>query len=461
MLPLVVLCGWLELRAWRRGVQRGSAVALLGRGIVVLTVAWLAILLTSRGNLERWRIDWWGTLAGGAWTLTLLAESWIRRIPPTCRRLAGQLALALSLSVLLGEGTLRAWASISPRLLFMRGAIDVSQRIESNRIEPGSLYMGLPLNSRGYLDEEFGPRRAGIARVVSISDSFGSGPVLRSQHFTAVAEQALEGIEVLNLGIPCVGPVEYAHLLVEEGLPLEPDLVLVNVFVGNDVSDVWTDPWGERSLLPSFFNPENVLLIQVPKRLLNLQRERRRGGLPRQIAPSFPIQTQAEIEQAFPWVIDPLLEPPQFSQAAFLELERFRARVLLREAGIDRYRDVVRWLAWMRDRADPVPLVVMILPDEFQVEDELRAHCLASLNAQPAEVDRAQRLLRSLCAEEGLPVLDLLPAMLAVPPLADGRRHLYRLRDTHFNSRGCRVAGLELARFLADQLELPARTTQQ
>jgi hypothetical protein len=45
-------------------------------------------------------------------------------------------------------------------------------------------------------------------------------------------------------------------------------------------------------------------------------------------------------------------------------------------------------------------------------------------------------------------VLDLPPPLRAVPPLADGRRHLYHLRDTHFNARGNRAAGWALAEFV-------------
>ena len=38
----------------------------------------------------------------------------------------------------------------------------------------------------------------------------------------------------------------------------------------------------------------------------------------------------------------------------------------------------------------------------------------------------------------------------AVPPLTDGWRHVYHLRDTHFNVRGNRVAGEALAQALAE-----------
>jgi hypothetical protein len=47
--------------------------------------------------------------------------------------------------------------------------------------------------------------------------------------------------------------------------------------------------------------------------------------------------------------------------------------------------------------------------------------------------------------------------MLAEPPLEDGNRHLYHLRDTHWNARGNRLAGEALAEFLAPRLT-PADT---
>ena len=44
-----------------------------------------------------------------------------------------------------------------------------------------------------------------------------------------------------------------------------------------------------------------------------------------------------------------------------------------------------------------------------------------------------------------VPLLDLLPVLRAVPAELDGARHLYHLRDTHFNVRGNRVAGTAIA----------------
>jgi hypothetical protein len=64
------------------------------------------------------------------------------------------------------------------------------------------------------------------------------------------------------------------------------------------------------------------------------------------------------------------------------------------------------------------------------------------------ERDLPQRVLAEWLSEQGIPYLDLLPILRAVPPLPDGRRHLYHLRDTHFNARGNDVAGRALAAFL-------------
>jgi hypothetical protein len=49
--------------------------------------------------------------------------------------------------------------------------------------------------------------------------------------------------------------------------------------------------------------------------------------------------------------------------------------------------------------------------------------------------------------------LDVLPVLRAVAPLPDGNRHLYSLRDTHFNRRGNRFVGRALADFLVEQLD--------
>jgi hypothetical protein len=96
---------------------------------------------------------------------------------------------------------------------------------------------------------------------------------------------------------------------------------------------------------------------------------------------------------------------------------------------------------------------VILIPDEFQVEEDVWEAARVAWPGIELERDRPQRLLVPGLASRGIPCLDLLPALRAVEPLADGRRHVYHLRDTHFNARGNRIAGEELAAFLKTLLE--------
>jgi hypothetical protein len=97
--------------------------------------------------------------------------------------------------------------------------------------------------------------------------------------------------------------------------------------------------------------------------------------------------------------------------------------------------------------AGDIPLYVLLIPDEFQVEDELW-NAVSQQFDRPAQRDRPQMILTAWLEQQNIPYLDLLPLMRSVAPMEDGRRHLYHLRDTHWNARGNRIAAESLADFL-------------
>ena len=53
----------------------------------------------------------------------------------------------------------------------------------------------------------------------------------------AVARQSGRPVEVINLGMPAVGPGFALRAFEVEGRQLAPDLVLLGLFVGNDLTD--------------------------------------------------------------------------------------------------------------------------------------------------------------------------------------------------------------------------------
>ncbi|MGA6937621.1 MAG: hypothetical protein WB041_19890, partial [Pseudolabrys sp.] len=50
-------------------------------------------------------------------------------------------------------------------------------------------------------------------------------------------KQSGHNIELINMGIPSIGPREYLSLLVNEGFALEPDRVLLSFSIGSDFEE--------------------------------------------------------------------------------------------------------------------------------------------------------------------------------------------------------------------------------
>ena len=93
-------------------------------------------------------------------------------------------------------------------------------------------------------------------------------------HYTTLAERDFEGLEVYNIGVVDTGPAEYRSMLELHALPLQPQLVVVALFVGNDIGDARRNRLGLRA---AWMDRDEVLVLQAPLRLLRLYGERRAG----------------------------------------------------------------------------------------------------------------------------------------------------------------------------------------
>lgn len=439
--------GWalaVEFAAARRGVERARPLAPLAALVVVLAGAWALFLLFAQ-PFQRIHADLALALAAGAFGALVLIEG--RSVAPLPRgaRIAALACASLALTAFLAEAGLRVVARARPSPLLATASDGPKKQLERFRCAPGEVRFGFPCNSRGYYDEEFARAGPSEVRVAAIGDSFLVGAVPHAFHLTTVCEREL-GVAVDSFGVAGAGPPEYLAMLVEDALPLDPDLVVIQVFVGNDLSygNVETDRPHQR--LRAWLERDRVLLAVLPRRLARVAGERRaRGGATRAVA-----APQGLEASSFPWVDDPRLEQPSLSEEVFAGLETRRALEVCRGVP-SAFEDACRMLLAARDAAGAIPLCVVIVPDEFQVEDDLWQEVRARA-ATPLDRDAPQRLLAAFLAREGIPFLDLLPALREVAPLEDGRRHVYHLRDTHFNARGNRVAGEALARFLAPRI---------
>jgi hypothetical protein len=95
----------------------------------------------------------------------------------------------------------------------------------------------LRTNALGFRDGPVGPKLPGEYRIIVLGDSFTvSAGVDFDQIYTRRLEK-LTGARVVNLAVGGYNIVQYALVLQEVGLHLEPDMVLVAVFPDNDFSN--------------------------------------------------------------------------------------------------------------------------------------------------------------------------------------------------------------------------------
>src|SRR5262245_14242036 len=160
------------------------------------------------------------------------------------------------------------------------------------------------------------------------------------------------------MGIAGTVPREYLSLLVDEGLAFTPDLVIVCVFIGNDFMPLKTALY-ERSYVASAIH---FLFVarQVPDLIVHGRTVYRDDGA-------------------------------TLSSETYLGLVAARRRIYLDQG--QRFRrglpDALAHLARMQEicRRRSASLLVVVIPDEVQVNVELQQDVTSRLGRRPADLD--------------------------------------------------------------------------
>lgn len=460
---LVLLITGGLMCAWNAGALSLFAPAEWKLQWAAALLALTLLLAARRGELLPASFAGWALISlTGTWIWAIHALEWYERhwlwrlaLPSAAicalalflftRESRGVQVLRRSLLVLLVtvpvlELALRGIQKLHPTVLLSRGQLDPGAALERNRPRPGTLRFRVPCNSGGHYDAEFAIRAQEEQRVAVIGDSFSQGSVPLAWHYTTVAERAL-GHPVDNYGIAGIGLPEYAHILRTEVLPRDPGAIVIALFVGNDLE---LPPQPEsRPAEAAWLDPGEVLVRLLPTRLQRIAGERERNnGRVAQVA-GVSGETGGIDVELYPWLDNPALELPTISREGFLRLEEERARSLAAWSA-EQALELARRLDLMREDCAGRRFLVMLIPDEYQVEDGL-FRIVEERLGRNLERDWPQRLLKSALDARGIEVLDLLPLMLASQPSQDGSRHLYHLQDTHWNARGNALAGKALA----------------
>jgi len=293
-------------------------------------------------------------------------------------------------------------------------------------------------NSRGHRDAEVDvPKPEGVFRILMIGDSFTVGAnVEQEDAYPQQLERLLNDtsearVEVVNSGVGGWSPFQYAEYLNHYGAEFEPDLVVVGVFVGNDILvDRFSVGQTRTAVLGRRIPRQAALNRLTALRVLAYENSHIFRALMR-IKPNDMNFGRADCED--------------FSEI-FLAIQRERVDVHLAQQTDERARlvdgnvaQLVRMQSIARDMG--AGFLVVILPDENQINPALQAQIIPADKLDDYDFGMPQESLRAGLLLNGIASLDLLDV------IRSDERCLF-MNDTHWIPDGHLLAAEQIRDYL-------------
>jgi hypothetical protein len=342
-----------------------------------------------------------------------------------------------------------------PRLVITPGGFYMPDPPGRYRLSPG--YRGriynraeydniIRINQQGLRGEELTPKPQNGLRVLTIGDSFVFGVgVEDTETFTArlssLAAQSGSQVQGLNAGIPAFGVPDAESWMRRHGVGLEPDVVIMAVFLGNDLVDASPDreeillvdgllkPGQSAGGIKAWLFRHSHLYVAVK-------------GLLEQPA-LMPLRSLLGLGE--PWKLRTLRE--EFGVYKTSAEGDLAPAIEATDAALGRLVDLAEQQGFR--------LVSVLIPSEIQVDPERWQAGMVSLDLEPEKYDpqTPTRIFKALLERHRIPTLDLGPCF--AEGLARGEDLYFRL-DRHWTVAGHNLAAEQLSTFLAATLAAAA-----
>ncbi len=330
------------------------------------------------------------------------------------------------------EATFRIYSLINPTFIFYDSSYN---RYRGKPLSPSN---GGNLNSKGFRGAEYTQAKpANTYRILSLGDSFTFGIVPVQYNYNSRIERQLnrkladqgKQFQLINMGIPGIGPRDYLALLTNEGTQLNPDMVVVSLFIGNDLLEAERAidkqrEWYSYSYVLSFVN----YIIQVQRKY------------------------EGKAYGAKNEYVD---DKPSLAADKFLEIQSARSQIFIKgdTESTTALNNQVEYIKQIKKICDSknIKLLVVMIPDETQINPELQQQVMAKWKASPDQIDIKQpnQALATVFTEAKIPYLDLLDTFVA----ESKQELLYKQRDTHWNIAGNRVAAQAITPKIIEQIK--------
>ena len=385
----------------------------------------------------------------------------------------GLTIMVVTIAFIVGEGFLRLFLVLVPT---PSGSPYLREPYAAYRLRPTPIEdVDDPdsdhINQLGFRDREHAVEKCeGAYRILGIGDSFVYGNVPLEDNFLRVAEDRIAAgvtgdslaAEMILMGLGGYAPDNEVGVLESVGLDLDPDLVILNFFVGNDVIGLAMPARVYRGQLyftgsltrwVHFARKSRIFLLAeftVLRRFRAASLERTRGAIGQQGgAPRIEDEADAAAESL----------PAELSEyrisGTYIGYQKKRINTYLREPDARMCRLWSKAEDYILEfdrlcRENDVPWMLHVIPAEVQVDPIVADIVFRRLSLDPDDYDLTlpQVRLHALCEGHGISVLDPLPLLESSHR---PKARLYVPNDTHWNVEGNRLAGELLGDFILER----------
>jgi len=322
------------------------------------------------------------------------------------------------------------------------------------------------INAEGWRDVEHTVEKPeGVFRILLLGDSFTEAmQVPLEATYGRVLEDKLnqsepeKRVEVINNGVSGYGTAGELLLFEEEGSRYRPDLVLLAFYPGNDIMN--NSPEVEDTLIPVYAADGTIERVKPaggegrkPKAKGLLARSKAYRYFRRQLLTRHPDLAK----RLAAWGIGPRdgVKTAKMFDGVPAAYFVYAPPDPVWEAAWDRTR---RLLSDLKAETAKVGarLVVAVVSSRDEVYPEKWQEILAAYPAMQGrawDVEAPRRRIVDLCRTEGIPVIELTPAMRA----SGSHDLLHFSSDGHWTPAGHRLAGETIARALVEQGLVPTK----
>jgi hypothetical protein len=279
--------------------------------------------------------------------------------------------------------------------------------------------------------------------IVVIGDSFVFGAVPRNDNFVSVTQQlarsSVPNVEIWNMGIPGTGPENYLNVIRRDALSAKTDIVCVVFFIGNDITqshpDFKTRIWfgAAREILRSPY------LIRPSLEYLYGYRLFRAGG---RFVKHYLAKWSGNGNGTF--ARDTYLSI-EYQRSAIYKVKQDR-RITESYSGA---KAILKQMA-LEAADNNMGFLVVLAPDELQVNPQLREELIRRYSLDPGEYDfgKPQKVLMEYLGAAAIEAVNLLPDFVE----ARKTKTLYLKNDSHWNEEGNTLAAREISSYLVATL---------